>query len=409
MNKLLAFGAVALLGSAATTFAAPSQEEMWKIIQQQQAEITRLQEEQKKTDAAVAATDQKVEATADAIESTGGSIPKSLQWATNTSIGGYGEHHYNNFKDSDTPGAEGTDNKVDAHRYVLFIGHKFSDTVRFFSEFEIEHSIAGEGKDGEVELEQAYIEWDYANNHSLVAGQFLIPVGIINETHEPDTFYGVERNSVEKNIIPATWWETGVVFKGQIAPGFSYDVAVHSGLHADDLNIRSGRQKSSKAEANDLAYTGRIKYTGVPGLEVAATYQRQDDITQRANSEVGEEASANLFEAHVAYSKGKFAVRALRAQWSVDGDVAKASGRDKQTGWYIEPSYKVMDNLGLFIRHSRWDNTAGLDNSEENKVTDYGLNFWLTPQVVFKADYQNVDEDNDKNRDSLNLGIGWSF
>ena len=36
--------------------------------------------------------------------------------------------------------------------------------MRFFSELEVEHSIAGEGKVGEVELEQAYIEWDFAQS-----------------------------------------------------------------------------------------------------------------------------------------------------------------------------------------------------------------------------------------------------
>ncbi len=407
MNKLLAIGAVALLGTASTAFAAPSQEEMWKIIQQQQTEITSLKKEQKKTDEAVAETDKKVEATADAIEATGGSLPKALQWATNTTIGGYGEHHYSNYKDSGAPGAVEKNSSVDAHRYVLFVGHKFSDTVRFFSEFELEHGLAGDGKPGEVELEQAYIEWDYSNNHSLVVGQFLVPVGILNETHEPNTFYGVERNLVEKNIVPTTWWESGVMFKGQIAPGLKYDFAIHSGLHNDDFNIRKGRQKSAKAVANDLAYTGRIKYTGVTGLELAATLQYQEDLTQRGNNEVGETSSATLFEAHATYNVGDFSVRALMAEWDIDSDVAETDGLDEQSGWYIEPSYKVMDSLGLFIRFSRWDNTAGATGSEAKRATDYGLNYWLTSQVVFKVDYQNSHEDTSV--DSFNLGVGWSF
>ena len=36
-------------------------------------------------------------------------------------------------------------------------------------------------------------------------------------------------------------------------------------------SIRSGRQKVSKAKANDLAATARLKYTGIPGLELAVT------------------------------------------------------------------------------------------------------------------------------------------
>ncbi|MFL0811567.1 MAG: DUF4200 domain-containing protein [Agarilytica sp.] len=400
MKKLGAMGLMALCGSAVVANAAPTNEEMWKIIQQQQAEIERLKTEQKETKEDVKEAEQKIEATADAVDSAGGSLPKSLEWATNTKIGGYGELHYNNFETSD--------DQVDAHRFVVFIGHEFDDNVRFFSELELEHSLAGDDKPGEVELEQAYVEWDYAKGQSLVSGLFLVPVGILNETHEPETFYGVERNLVEKNIIPTTWWETGVMFRGEIAPGLSYDVALHGGLGTEGANIRSGRQKSAKQTANDLAYTARIKYTGVPGLELAATLQLQEDISQGANNVAGDDdASATLFQTHVVYEKSIFAVRALYAAWDVDGDIAATAGRDKQEGWYIEPSIKAMEDLGFFIRYSEWDNTAGLSDSEANEVIDYGVNYWLTPEVVFKLDFQDASDYNEN--DSLNIGLGWSF
>ncbi|MEK9765788.1 MAG: porin, partial [Thalassolituus sp.] len=117
-------------------------------------------------------------------------------------LGGYGEMHLNL--------NQGSDNEIDFHRYVLFVGKEFNDKVRFFSELELEHSLAGDGKPGEVELEQAYVEVDVADNTQVKTGLFLLPVGILNETHEPETFYGVERNNVEKRIIPTTWWEGGV-------------------------------------------------------------------------------------------------------------------------------------------------------------------------------------------------------
>merc|ERR1712166_839784 len=110
-----------------------------------------------------------------------------------------------------------------------------------------------------------------------------MPVGIINETHEPDSFYGTERNPVEKNIIPATWWEAGLMFSGDLAPGLRYDVAVTSGLDVSkkgtksSFKIRDGRQKVAKAQANDLAYTGRIKWTAMPGVTLAATMQYQEN------------------------------------------------------------------------------------------------------------------------------------
>ena len=262
-----------------------------------------------------------------------------------------------------------------------------------------------------LELEQAYIEWDYVENHSAKFGQFLIPVGIINETHEPDSFYGVERNPVEKNIIPTTWWETGAMLSGEVAPGVSYDMGVHSGFATGDGGkVRDGRQKSAKATAEDLAYTGRIKYTGIAGLEVAATFNYQQDITQGVGTGNND---ALLLETHVVYEKGPFGLRALYAEWDIDGDTFDANGRDKQSGYYIEPSYKILPNLGVFVRYSEWDNNAGSSTSTADvEQWDAGINYWLHKNVVLKADYTDERKDRSANStdgDAINLGVGWSF
>lgn len=395
--------AAAIATASVTVQAAPTLEEMWEVIQQQKAEITALKSQLNKTETKLEQTDVKVTATADAVEQgavVGSKLAQVAQWAEKTMVGGYGEHHFNHFADSD--------DQVDAHRYVLFVGHQFTDNVRFFSELEVEHGLSGDGKPGEVELEQAYIEWDYTDNHSVQFGQFLIPVGIINETHEPDTFYGTERNQVEKNIIPATWWESGVMLKGEVAPGLTYNVALHSGLETSDGGkIRDGRQKSAKANAEDLAYTARLKYTGIAGLELGATLQYQEDITQGAATE----ASALLTELHAAYNVDSFSVRALWAEWDVDGMGFDANGRDSQEGWYIEPSYKITEKLGVFTRYSEFNNNAGVSSSIDTEVWDYGLNYWLTPNVVLKADYTDFVNKNSgtTDKDALNLGVGWSF
>jgi hypothetical protein len=414
----LAISAVTLSVQAADK--TPSLEEMWQLIQQQQAEISQLKSQLIKTEVKLEQTEVKVIATADAVEQgavVGGKLAKMAEWAEKTTIGGYGEHHFNHNRDGD--------DQIDAHRIVTFIGHQFSDDVRFFSEIEIEHGFSGpDNANGEVEVEQAYIEWDFAKNHSAVLGQFLVPVGVLNETHEPDTFYGTERNQVEKNIVPATWWETGAMVKGEVAPGLSYNLAVHSGLAINvdnsdagdvEYKIRDGRQKASKAIAEDLAYTARLKYTGIQGLELAATVQYQEDITQGIGMD---DNSALLTELHAIYSSSGITVRALWAEWNIDGecfesgacpDAAGKSGADEQSGWYVEPSYKITDKLGAFVRYSEWNNRAGDSSTDANKVWDYGINYWLTPNVVLKADYSNnTDKDGDDN-DSLNLGVGWSF
>lgn len=349
----------------------------------------------------VAELEQKLEMTADQLESSSGHGDSLLN---GVSVGGYGELHYNNLDNNKVGGSD--KKEMDFHRFVLFIGKEFTDKIRFFSELELEHSLAGEGKNGEVELEQAYIDFDINDNHTARGGLFLVPVGILNETHEPTTFYGVERNPIEKNIIPATWWEGGAALHGEFAPGWGYDVAVTSGLNNSGYNIRSGRQKVSEANANDLAYTGRIKWTGIPGLELAATAQLQDNITQG----VDPDASATLIETHAVWQSGPFGVRALYATWDIDGAGAKAVGMNEQTGWYVEPSFKVNPSLGLFARVNQWDNAAGDTTDSEYKQLDVGLNYWPNENVVVKVDIQTQDSPTGQNEyDGTNIGIGYQF
>jgi hypothetical protein len=386
--------ASALVGLFVSNVALANQEtdELRKVIADQQKILESLEQR-------LDETDQKLNATADQIDvGTGSSV------FAHTTIGGYGELHYNNYEDEDA--------EVDFHRFVLFFGHEFSDSVRFFSEFELEHSIAGEGKSGEVELEQAYVEIDLNEGLSSKVGLFLIPVGIINETHEPPAFYGVERNGVEKNIIPATWWEAGVAFNYKPTGGVSIDGAVTSGLNVgSDFSIRGGRQKVAKATAENLAYTGRIKYTAIAGLELAATLQYQTDITQGGADDSFtapiDSADATLLQAHAIYQINDFTVRALYARWDINGVEAKALGRDEQTGWYVEPSYQVNEKIGLFARYSEYDNNAGNSATTAVESTSVGINYYLHENVVVKADYENLGGASDSS--GFNLGFGYQF
>lgn len=386
----------------------PSQEEMWKIIQNQQREIEALRRAQQATDEKADAADEKAEAAVVAVES-GGSGAAGGSWAERTRIGGYGELHYNNIDASDPA----NDNKeVDFHRFVLFAGHEFTDDIRFFSEFEIEHDIAGEGQNGEVEVEQAYIEFDIRDNLQAKGGLFLLPVGILNETHEPNTFYGVERNDVESIIIPATWWAGGAALGGRHANGVSWDVAVHEGLMipttgGDAFRVREGRQKTSEASAEDLAFTGRVRYTGIPGLELAASASYQSDASQAGGDGLDE---GLLLETHLVYGKGPFGLRALYAQWDFDGPAVTAAGVDRQTGWYIEPSYRVRNDLGLYTRYEDVDAARTQDRFSQWEI---GMNFWPHEDVVIKADYRRRDHDLQaeagRDFDAFDLGIGYQF
>lgn len=362
-----------------------------------QQEIATLKAENQQIKQQVAATGEAVEQAEQQAAARGPS------WAEKTSLGGYGEMHWNSLQSKD---------EIDFHRFVLFLGHEFDARTRLFAEVELEHSLAGEGKKGEVEIEQAYIEHDLTANQHARAGLFLVPVGILNEHHEPDTFYGVERNPVETNIIPSTWWEGGVGVRGDLAPGWAYDVSAHSGLKvpltgSNAFLTRSGRQKVSEAVAEDPAATARIRYQGIPGLELALSAQYQDDLTQGFGDE---RARAFLWETHAVLQRGPFGLRALYAGWDIGGDQAESFGRDEQNGWYVEPSWRVNDRWGVFARYNRWDTAAGDSADSAFKQVDVGVNYWLSEQVVLKLDYMDKNGPTSSLDDhGVNAGVGFSF
>lgn len=419
-----------ILGISTAYAAAPDSEEMWKIIQQQQKLIQQLQQKLEQTDQKVEVTEQKVEETAQEVEAAAEafetvSTSSGSGWWEKTTIGGYGELHYNNLSDdNDTVGGDDARNRVDFHRFVLYFGHEFNDRLRFFSEFELEHALAGEGQPGEVELEQAWVELDFNESHSVRAGLDIIPIGIVSYTHEPNTFYGVERNRVETEIIPSTWWEAGINFRGEAAPGWNYDLVAHGGLlspttGSSTLRPRSGRSKVAQADDQDIAFTGRLLYTGMPGLELGVSGQYQADMTGTADNF---DVDATLFETHVDYKHNSgLGLRALYARWDIGAPTGITFTQDNLDGFYIEPAYRfkapgvIPGEIGVFARYSEWDE-RGQGNVPDGTYVQFeswnvGMNWWPHQKVALKFDYQNESGDNraDAIRDGFNLGIGYQF
>jgi len=396
---LILWGLAGIQASRAET---PSVEEMWETIQQQQKLIAELKARLDDTDQRVTANEAKVEEATEEVEAaaeafeTAQTSMRGSSWADRTTIGGYGELHYNN--------QEG-DDEVDFHRFILYFGHEFTENIRFFSELELEHALAGEGKPGEVELEQAWIEADITDHHRLRVGLDILPVGLVSYNHEPNTFYGVERPEVEVRIIPSTWWEAGIGLNGELAPGWNYDAVLHSGL-STTTNIRSGRQKVSEANADHPAVTARLRYTGIPGLEVGGSFQYQSDITAGIADN-----SATLFEGHVDWKhRTGLSLRALYARWDLD-KVLSIAGDDTQYGYYIEPAYRfplsfLPGEAGVFARLSELD----YGNTKEEERIGFGINYWPVDQVAFKFDWINIDDvDADTSADTFNLGLAYQF
>lgn len=448
--------AIALLGFLALVTgtrpvaaeAAPDLQQLWQLVQQQQATIdqlshkldralARLDDTQTKlsgTEQALAANTQKIEATADAVEA-GIAKPKAVAatWAERTSLGGYGELAYNNLHDSAiADGQRDNVDRTDFKRFVLYFNHEFNDWLRFGSELEVEHVVvSSDPKDpGEVALEQAWLEMDMKGSHRLRVGLDLLPLGILNQTHEPNTFYGVERNPVETEIIPSTWWEAGTAVRGDLASGLGYDLVLHTGMVMpvvgdDAFRPRKGRTEIAAADNQDVALSARLRYTAIPGLELAVAGQYQADYTGIHDRDLpGAAAAAYLLETHLDYRHSSgLGLRGLYAHWHFGADRAHgldpgARNADNQDGWYLEPAYRfdlrglLPGEAGVFARYSRWDQVDGLGlRFRQFERVNLGMNYWPAPQVVFKIDgqWENANGVVRSELDGFNLGVGYQF
>ena len=183
------------------------------------------------------------------------------------SIGGYGEAFYRKAVGDKTRSDRNT---ADFLRFVLYTGYKFSDWILFNAEIEFEHATTGGTESaggGSVSIEFAYLDFLLSEKFALPLnvrmGNMLVPMGIVNELHEPVFFHGVERPEIERRLIPSTWRENGIGIWGQLTPQLEYRLYGINGLNAKgfrDNGFRDGRQKGNRTLAEDIAVTGRLDY-----------------------------------------------------------------------------------------------------------------------------------------------------
>jgi hypothetical protein len=349
-----------------------------------------------------------------------------------TNLVGYGEFNYNRFRQDDR------ETKADLRRFVFGLNHRFDERLTFHSEVEVEHGVVSKEDDGELEIEQAWLNYRVSDGEGLnvKAGLFLIPLGILNETHEPPTYYGVERNEVETRIIPSTWRELGVGVHGAIAPGLRYDVGVTTGFDAGKIDdpgtgVRSGHQEGQSANAKDLAVYAALNYRA-PGLLVGGGVFSGDTGQNGQSNPLlkGVKARLRLWDLHAQYRIAGFDLQALYAAGRL-GDTEKintanlAAGQDfaapkSMKGAYVQAAYHVYKqgdfDVAPFVRLERFDirqEEAAADNLlqdpliQNERIRTIGVNFRVHPQVVLKADVQRFH--NDKSRDRFDLGLGYMF
>lgn len=341
-------------------------------------------------------------------------------------ISGYMEMHLN--RPDDGPAV------LDFHRFVLLLSHRFSDRIRFVGELELEHALVeGLEEAGELELEQAYLDFLISRPFNVRAGMVLVPIGIINERHEPPVFHGVERPFVDTVIVPSTWFEVGAGVHGELGEGFRYRGYVLAPLNALEFSaeegLRGGRQKGVEANVRNAAFAGRVEYLGWPGLQVGVGgwHGESSFAVPRLDTKVW------MAEADARYRAGRAELRAQYAHVGI-GDAARLNESIERTsgvspniarqlrGFYVEGAYTVWNSgpardLAVFTRYENFDTQfrmpAGFTPLEEFDRTAWtvGATYYPDPDVAVKLDYTTLKSRSGFVRlpRSLNVGIGWWF
>ncbi len=344
-----------------------------------------------------------------------------------TGVSGYMDVHFNK--------PEFEDGRLDFHRFVLLFTHRFTDRMRFIAELELEHALVEGLEDaGELELEQAYLDFLLARRFNVRAGMLLMPIGIINERHEPPVYYGVERPLVDTVIVPSTWFEVGAGVHGEVGRGWRYRAFVTSPLNAAgfsaDEGLRGGRQKGADTNIGRPAVTGRVEYVGRPGLTLGASaWSGRSGFEFRPRFDV----PVRLAEADARYARDRLELRAQFAQvWIDNADrlndaLARRTGvnpniAEALRGFYLEASYRVFatpsaGDGGAFVRYESFDTQfrmpAGFVARPQfdRDAWTIGAAYWPDPDIAVKVDYSFVRS---RSRvidapNSFNLGLGWWF
>lgn len=337
----------------------------------------------------------------------------NIKGSSATAISGYGEAFYTQDIKQQTATAQ-------LKRVVLFVGHRFSNRISFFSEMELEDAVAGDGKGGEIAMEQAFLKFDINRSHYIQAGLFVPRIGITNENHLPNTFNGNERSVLETMIIPTTWRELGVGLYGPVSKiaGLNYSVALLTGLNADGFTMENG---IGGGRSEGLAVSARQKAVTAALLYYVGSFRLQ--ASSYVGGSVGlDNKTADRFDLSTGFLGTPVYVNEMNAQYrnrgvSVKGMVcminvpdaanintAYASNTPEQMqGANVEVAYDVLyrkyngsKQLQLFSRYEYIDMTAklpdnGIDNPYYKQQHAFvGVSFLPVRGVVIKADYHYV-------------------
>lgn len=394
------------------------------------------------------------EATLTSFSGLGPAASKVYQRESGISIGGYGEVLSRSFVN------EGTDKQnndvFDALRAVLYVGYKFNDKWVFNSELEFEHGGTGGG--GSVSTEFLTLDYLHRDEVNLRAGLLLMPMGFINEIHEPTAFFGADRPQIEQKILPSTWRENGAGVFGTIADRVQYRAYVVNGFRGKNFSsdgLRGGRQKGSRALSNDFAFVARVDVDAAAGLSVGGSvYTGQSGQDEDFTSSIDDstrslpDAQLTIYELHAQYKRHGLSLRALWTQSFLEnsaklsratdrnftadpGDESRTFGlvgtssgiASRMQGFYVEAAYDVLPllmpetraSLEPYFRFEQYDTQAKVngaytrDRSKDVDLYVVGVQIKPIPQVVFKVDYSNFRPQRGSKADQVQVLMGYAF
>jgi hypothetical protein len=363
------------------------------------------------------------------------------------SIGGYGEVLFT----APVKNKGDASNIADLQRFILYTGYKFNDWIVLNSEIEFEHasteSTLSNQEGGAVDVEFAYLDFFFEEYANARAGLVLTPMGIINEWHEPTSFYGVDRPETERRILPTTWREIGAGLFGDITEDLQYRMYGMVGFNAVGFNasgLRGGRQNGSESRADDWVFVGRLDYEPIPSLIMGTSvYAGNSGQDQTIEDVPIPETPTTIWEAHGQWTVWGFQTRALFAMAFLEDarsltEALRRTGNigedetiaGQMIGGYLEAAYDVLpwilpDTDQSFSPYLRWEyvNTQwktptgpatvggnfGPDGFNQDRIWTVGLDYKPIPQVVLKLDYRDFNPVAGKKPSSVNFGLGFVF
>lgn len=357
--------------------------------------------------------------------------------ARGTVIGSYGQYvlTYDRALDSPWRGV------ANLERLVLFVSHHFSDAVQGYVELEWEDAFRA------VEVEQAFVDWEIRREMTLRSGLVLVPVGIINQWHEPPVFHGVKRPDVDTYVIPTTWRELGAGSTGRLGSTLRYEFYLLTAPEASqmgDLALRYASTRGSLTPANSFMAAGRLEAEPLLGVVVGVSALGGDlgDDVHYYNA-AGDRVDLHLplwgvsldgrwrrsgVEARVlgtvfGFPNAAALMEAARADGSPMIDVAaRGVVPTLWFGVYGELAYNVLQAVGgttqqllPFVRLEYYDTQAQLprgyrpNHAREVLATTAGLSYRPLQQLVFKVDGQFRSRRDGTHETNLNAGMGYMF